>query len=97
MRATDIRYARRRPDNFHQISFANTPTTVIQMCLCISEWIRRRYSSLVFRIAALDRLHGWPAGVCAMDEAQTLRILGWTVGGIVGAVFVLNAIALSLI
>jgi hypothetical protein len=32
-----------------------------------------------------------------MDEAQTLRILGWTVGGIVGAVFVLNAVALSLI
>jgi hypothetical protein len=32
-----------------------------------------------------------------MDEAQTLRILGWSVGGIVGAVFVLNAIALSLI
>jgi hypothetical protein len=32
-----------------------------------------------------------------MNEAQTLRILGWSVGGIVGAVFVLNAIALSLI
>ena len=32
-----------------------------------------------------------------MDEAHTLRLLGWTVGGIVGAVFVLNAIALSLI
>ena len=32
-----------------------------------------------------------------MDEAQTLRLLGWTVGGIVGALFVLNAIALSLI
>ena len=32
-----------------------------------------------------------------MDEAQTLRCLGWTVGGIVWAVFVLNAIALSLI
>jgi hypothetical protein len=32
-----------------------------------------------------------------MDEAQTLRILGWSIGGIVGAVFVLNAIALSLI
>jgi hypothetical protein len=32
-----------------------------------------------------------------MNEAQTLRILGWSIGGIVGAVFVLNAIALSLI
>jgi hypothetical protein len=32
-----------------------------------------------------------------MDEAQTLRLLGWTVGGIVGALFVLNAIALSFI
>jgi hypothetical protein len=32
-----------------------------------------------------------------MDEVQTLRILGWSIGGIVGAVFVLNAIALSLI
>jgi len=32
-----------------------------------------------------------------MDEAQTLRYLGWTVGGLVGAVFVLNAIASSLI
>ena len=29
-----------------------------------------------------------------MDEAQTLRLLGWTVGGVVGAVFLLNAIAL---
>jgi hypothetical protein len=32
-----------------------------------------------------------------MDEAQTLRLLGWTVGGVVGAVFLLNAIAFSLI
>jgi hypothetical protein len=32
-----------------------------------------------------------------MDEAHTLKFLGWTIGGIVGAVFVLNAIALSLI
>jgi hypothetical protein len=32
-----------------------------------------------------------------MNETQTLRILGWGIGGIVGAVFVLNAIALSLI
>jgi hypothetical protein len=32
-----------------------------------------------------------------MNEAQTLRILGWSIGGIVGAVFVLNAVALSLI
>jgi hypothetical protein len=32
-----------------------------------------------------------------MDEARTLLLLGWTVGGIVGALFVLNAIALSLL
>jgi hypothetical protein len=32
-----------------------------------------------------------------MDEAATLRFLWWTVGGVVGAVFLLNAIALSLI
>jgi hypothetical protein len=32
-----------------------------------------------------------------MDEAHTLRLLGWTVGGIVGAMFVFNAIALSFI
>jgi gas vesicle protein len=32
-----------------------------------------------------------------MDEARTLAFLGWTIGGIVGAVFVLNAIALSLL
>jgi hypothetical protein len=32
-----------------------------------------------------------------MDEAHTLRYLGWTVVGIVGTLFVLNAIALSLI
>jgi hypothetical protein len=29
--------------------------------------------------------------------AHTLRLLGWTVGGVVGAAFLLNAIALSLI
>jgi hypothetical protein len=49
------------------------------------------------RIRETYKLHGWPVGVCAMNEAQTLRILGWSVGGIVGTVFVLNAIALSLI
>jgi hypothetical protein len=32
-----------------------------------------------------------------MDEAHTLRFLWWTVGGIVGAVFILNAIALSFV
>jgi hypothetical protein len=36
-------------------------------------------------------------GVSPMDEAHTLRFLGWTVGGIVGVVFLLNAIALSFI
>ena len=40
---------------------------------------------------------GEPKGVSLMDEAQTLQVLGWTVGGVVGAVFLLNAIALSLI
>jgi hypothetical protein len=38
------------------------------------------------------RLWGAP-----MDEAATLRFLWWTIGGVVGAVFLLNAIALSLI
>ncbi len=32
-----------------------------------------------------------------MDEAATLRFLAWTIGGVVGVVFLLNAIALSLI
>jgi hypothetical protein len=32
-----------------------------------------------------------------VDEAVTLRFLGWSVGGVVGVVFLLNAIALSLI
>jgi hypothetical protein len=32
-----------------------------------------------------------------VDERQTLAFLAWTVGGVVGIVFVLNAIALSLI
>jgi hypothetical protein len=36
-------------------------------------------------------------GASSMDEAHTLRFLGWTVGGVVGAVFLLNAIAFSLI
>jgi hypothetical protein len=32
-----------------------------------------------------------------MDERRTLSLLGWTIGSVVAAVFVLNAIALSLI
>ena len=32
-----------------------------------------------------------------MDERRTLSLLGWTIGAVVAAVFVLNAIALSLI
>ena len=32
-----------------------------------------------------------------MDERRTLSLLGWTIGFVVAAVFVLNAIALSLI
>ena len=46
-----------------------------------------------FRSKGLDT----SIGVFPMDEARTLSILAWTVGGIVGAVFVLNAIALSLL
>jgi hypothetical protein len=38
-----------------------------------------------------------PGEVSPMDEAHTLRFLGWTIGGLVGAVFLLNAIVLSLI
>jgi hypothetical protein len=30
-----------------------------------------------------------------MDERRTLSILGWTIGGIIGVVFILNAIALA--
>lgn len=30
-----------------------------------------------------------------MDERRTLAILGWTVGGLVGLMFLLNAIALA--
>jgi hypothetical protein len=32
-----------------------------------------------------------------MDERRTLSLLGWTIGSVVAGVFVLNAIALSLI
>jgi hypothetical protein len=32
-----------------------------------------------------------------MDERQTLWLLGWTVGSVVAAAFVLNAIALAAI
>lgn len=32
-----------------------------------------------------------------MDERRSLALLGWTVGGIVGLMFMLNAIALSLV
>ncbi len=31
-----------------------------------------------------------------MDEARTLSLLAWIVGGIVGVLFILQAIALSL-
>jgi uncharacterized membrane protein YdcZ (DUF606 family) len=30
-----------------------------------------------------------------MDESRTLSILGWVVGGLIGAMFLLNAVALS--
>ena len=46
---------------------------------------------------ALALSSGQAKGVSSMDEAHTLRFLGWTVGGVVGAVFLLNAIAFSLI
>jgi hypothetical protein len=32
-----------------------------------------------------------------MDERRTLSILGWMFGAVIGVVFILNAIALSLI
>ena len=35
-------------------------------------------------------------GEILMDETRTLSLLAWTVGGIVGVLFVLEAIALSL-
>jgi hypothetical protein len=31
-----------------------------------------------------------------MDERRSLAVLGWTVGGIVGLMFTLNAVALAL-
>jgi hypothetical protein len=31
----------------------------------------------------------------SMDEGRTLAILGWTLGGLIGAMFILNGIALS--
>jgi len=31
-----------------------------------------------------------------MDERQTLRIMAWSIGGLVGVLFFLNAVALSL-
>jgi hypothetical protein len=32
-----------------------------------------------------------------MDEQQTLRLMAWTIGGLVGVLFFLNAVALSLV
>jgi hypothetical protein len=32
-----------------------------------------------------------------MDERQTLSILGWTVGAIVGLAFILNGVALAML
>jgi len=31
-----------------------------------------------------------------MDERQTLRVMAWSIGGVVGVLFFLNAVALSL-
>jgi hypothetical protein len=36
-------------------------------------------------------------GFTAMDEQRTLTILGWTIGSVVTIVFVLGAIALSMV
>ena len=36
------------------------------------------------------------AGDIFMDEARTLSLLAWIIGGIVGVLFILQAIALSL-
>jgi hypothetical protein len=30
-----------------------------------------------------------------MDEKRTLRVLGWSIGGVVAAMFVFNALALA--
>ncbi len=30
-----------------------------------------------------------------MDERRTLSMLGWLIGSVIGAIFILNAIALS--
>ena len=32
-----------------------------------------------------------------MDERRTLAILAWSVGGVVGTMFILNAVALSFV
>lgn len=32
-----------------------------------------------------------------MDERRSVALLGWTVGGIVGVMFMLNAVALALV
>jgi hypothetical protein len=40
----------------------------------------------------------FPAGEgYGMDERQTLRILAWSIGGLFGVVFLLNALALAAI
>jgi hypothetical protein len=31
-----------------------------------------------------------------MDEKRTLQVLGWSIGGLVGAMFVFNAFALAM-
>jgi hypothetical protein len=32
----------------------------------------------------------------SMDEKKTLKVLGWSIGGLVGFMFVLNAFALAM-
>jgi hypothetical protein len=43
-----------------------------------------------FRVRAIFLLKG----VVIMDERQTLLVLGWLIGSLIGAMFFLNAVAL---
>lgn len=45
-------------------------------------------------LATHNNLSEWRLG---MDERTTLRVLSWSIGGVVALVFVLNAVALAAI
>jgi hypothetical protein len=42
-----------------------------------------------------ERKHLDVQRIIPMDERQTLAVLGWIVGGVLGIAFILNAIALA--